>query len=74
VKAIFNTSQNRVQAIALVHEKLYQSANLSQIDFAAHVVMLVEGLFRTYGALERGISSSALQPTDGAGEGLGAAT
>jgi two-component sensor histidine kinase len=55
VKAIFNTSQNRVQAIALVHEKLYQSANLSHIDFAAHVVTLVDGLFRAYGALERGI-------------------
>jgi two-component sensor histidine kinase len=54
-REIFNESQNRVQSIALVHEKLYQSANLSHIDFAEYVVSLVDNLFHTHDAAERGI-------------------
>jgi two-component sensor histidine kinase len=54
-RAIFNASQSRVQSIALVHEKLYQSANLSHIDFAEYVLDLIDNLFHTHGAAERGI-------------------
>ncbi|MEI9936893.1 MAG: sensor histidine kinase [Pseudomonadota bacterium] len=56
MRAAFNASQNRVQAIALVHEKLYQSATLSHIDFAEHIVSVVDSLFSAYDASERGIT------------------
>jgi len=71
VRDVFTKSRNRVQSIALVHEKLYQSKDLSHVDFAAYVHVLVEGLFRTHEAEERGISPaigvSALEvPVDAA--------
>jgi two-component sensor histidine kinase len=55
-RAIFNQSQNRVQSIALVHERLYESADLSHVDFAKYVVVLLDNIFDTYGATNRGIS------------------
>ena len=37
---IFSDSQNRVRSMALVHEKLYQSENLSEIDFFSYLTEL----------------------------------
>src|ERR1700687_2236567 len=54
-REIFNESQNRVLSIALVHEKLYQSADLSHIDFAEYVAVLVDNLLHTHDATKRGI-------------------
>jgi two-component system, sensor histidine kinase PdtaS len=54
-RAIFSQSQNRVQSIALVHERLYESADLSHVDFAKYVVVLLDNIFDTYGATNRGI-------------------
>ena len=45
---MFNESRGRIQTMALVHEKLYQSGNLSQIDFAAYVESLTTLLLRSY--------------------------
>ncbi len=56
VRAAFSASQSRVQTIALVHEKLYQSVSLSHIDFAEHIVTLVDSLFSAYEASEGGIT------------------
>jgi len=55
-RAIFSQSQNRVQSIALVHERLYESADLSHVNFAKYVVVLLDNIFDTYGATSRGIS------------------
>jgi two-component sensor histidine kinase len=55
-RAIFSQSQNRVQSIALVHERLYESADLSHVDFAKYVVVLLDNIFDTYGATNRGIA------------------
>jgi two-component sensor histidine kinase len=46
--AILNESQSRVKAIALIHEKLYRSPELTKIDFAEYIRDLVADLFRTY--------------------------
>ena len=46
---IFRESQNRVKSMSLVHEKLYQSTNLAEIDFGAYVRSLISGLYGSFG-------------------------
>lgn len=45
---VFRESQNRVRSMAIVHEKLYQSKNISKIDFADYIHDLVNSLFYNY--------------------------
>lgn len=44
----FRVSQDRIKAMALVHEELYKSTNLASIDFADYVEKLVNFLFISY--------------------------
>lgn len=46
--AAFQDSQHRVRAMALVHEKLYQSKDLAYTDFASYLRSLVQDLMRSY--------------------------
>ncbi len=46
-------SRRRVRSMALVHEQLYQSADLARIDFADYVHDLVGYLGRVYGNMVR---------------------
>jgi PAS domain S-box-containing protein len=57
-RKIFTDSQSRVQSIALVHEKLYQSKDLANIDCEQYVQTLVDGLFHSQNHAERGIRHS----------------
>ena len=41
VLEMFKESQNRIRSMALVHEMLYRSGDLSRIDFAAYIRSLV---------------------------------
>src|SRR4029078_1139082 len=41
--------QNRVRSMALVHEKFYQSDELTEINFAEYVEKLCQFLFQSYG-------------------------
>jgi PAS domain S-box-containing protein len=45
---VLTDSQNRVRSMALVHEKLYQSRSLAQIDFGDYAHKLATDLLRTY--------------------------
>ncbi|KAF0171386.1 MAG: response regulator [Limisphaerales bacterium] len=47
--AAFEESGTRVQSMALVHEKLYQSSSLSELDFAAYAQSLTDSLLRAFG-------------------------
>ncbi|HEX2868253.1 MAG TPA: PAS domain S-box protein [Ignavibacteriales bacterium] len=44
----FNVSRNRVKAMALIHERLYQSKDLSLIDFNEYISELIIHLQRNY--------------------------
>ncbi len=60
----FADSQHRVRSMALVHERLYQSADLAHVDFAGYVQSLMAYLVRAYSASQRpesGGTGAALQ-------------
>lgn len=46
---VLNESRNRVRSMAMVHEELYRSRDLSKIDFADYIQRLLSGLFSSYG-------------------------
>jgi PAS domain S-box-containing protein len=53
--AAIKESQNRVKAMALVHEKLYKSDDISHISLQDYIKFLGTGLFQFYDAKSRGI-------------------
>jgi two-component system, sensor histidine kinase PdtaS len=46
---MFADSQNRIRSMALIHEKLYRSSDLSRINFSDYIETLAALLFRSYG-------------------------
>jgi len=47
-KDLLKDSQERIKAMALIHEKLYQSKDLTKIDFGTYVDTLVKGLISSH--------------------------
>jgi len=47
---IFEESQNRIKSMAMIHENLYQSDTLSEINMRNYLSRLVTELLSTYGA------------------------
>ena len=47
---VFKESQYRIRSMALIHERLYQSKDLSHINFADYVENLTDYLLYSYGA------------------------
>jgi PAS domain S-box-containing protein len=56
--SVLQESQNRVQSMALIHEQLYQSSNLAQIDMNEYLHSLVDNLFLSYGTNPQQIAIS----------------
>lgn len=48
VRAKFEESRDRVNSMALIHEKLYRSADLAHIDFKEYLKSLVRGIADTH--------------------------
>lgn len=47
--SLFNDSQNRIQAMALIHEQLYESQNLGKVEFGEYIERLISNLSLSYG-------------------------
>ncbi len=54
---LFKESQNRVYSMALIHEKLYQSASMARIDLPEYIRTLTANLFLSYGVTGGAIRS-----------------
>jgi PAS domain S-box-containing protein len=48
VLEVFKESQRRIRSMALIHERLYQSADLSRIEFSQYLDNLASRLFHSY--------------------------
>ena len=47
-QSLLTESQNRVRAMSMIHEKLYQSPTLSRVQFGEYITTLAGFLFRSY--------------------------
>lgn len=45
---LFNDSRERIRTMALIHEKLYKSNDLSKIDFKDYTISLIDAVKRSY--------------------------
>jgi PAS domain S-box-containing protein len=45
---MLNESQSRIRSMALIHEKLYRSGSLAEIDFGDYIDSLIDELLRMY--------------------------
>lgn len=55
---MFQNSQSRIHSMALVHEQLYRSKNLKELDLNVYIQALVEKLSDSYDITEEGINFS----------------
>ena len=56
MRALFAESQSRVHAIALVHERLYQTKDLAHLEIGEYLSSVTTALCRAQNAGERGIT------------------
>lgn len=62
---LFQEAQNRIHAIAVIHDHLYQSIDLSKINFEDYVKLLVSNLLRSYGVSSQSVQLHLeIQPLD----------
>ena len=55
MRNIFDDCRDRVNAMSLIHESLYQSEDLARIDFEAYLTKLCRNLSQAHGASDKGI-------------------
>jgi two-component sensor histidine kinase/ActR/RegA family two-component response regulator len=55
-RKVLQESQDRIRAIALIHERLYASADLARIDLAEYLESSVDCLLGVYGHLATGVT------------------
>ncbi|MEG5139943.1 MULTISPECIES: PAS domain S-box protein [unclassified Microcoleus] len=60
IAKMFEESQNRLYSMALIHEKLYRSTNLAQINFGEYLEDLVSNLFHSYNISDNRIQLQVL--------------
>lgn len=60
VAAVLEESQHRVEAIAMIHDQLYESADLRQVQLARQANLLMTNLFSVFGVDPARISGQVL--------------
>ena len=55
LKQVFDDCRDRVNAMSLIHEALYQSKDLARIDFEVYLKKLCRNLSQAHGASDKGI-------------------
>jgi len=60
---VLKDSQSRVKSMAMIHEKLYMSSDLSHINFKEYTEKLVSDIFYTYG-IKKGTIEAILNVED----------
>ncbi len=58
---IFEECRDRINAMSLIHESLYQSDDLARIDFKIYLKKLCRNLSQAYGAPDKGITLTVKQ-------------
>lgn len=53
---ILRESQDRIKSMSFVHESLYQSKTLSEVNFSEYIQNIARNLFHSYGRPEGGIT------------------
>ena len=55
-KKLFRNSQHRINSMALIHEMLYQSENLSKINYSQYLKQLIDNLISSFKGNKHSIS------------------
>ena len=55
MRAVLQDVTHRVRSMALVHEKLYQSADMARVEFAEYARSLLSYLWRAHGSAASGV-------------------
>ena len=55
--AVLKESQQRVRSMALIHERLYSSPKMDEIDFGDYTKAIVRELFNSYGSVASHVTS-----------------
>ena len=56
-RSVLTDLQGKVQSMALVHQKLYQSKNLSHVDLGEYIPDLIDLILQTYHSAEKNITA-----------------
>ena len=56
VRDTFDECRDRINAMSLIHEALYESGDVARIDFEAYLTKLCRNLSRAHGASDKGIA------------------
>lgn len=56
VQNIFKESENRIKAMAIIHNKLYTNPEYDKVDFNDYIKTLIQNLFLSYGVSSSSIS------------------
>ncbi len=55
-RKVLRDSQSRLQSVALVHDKLYKTSSLTDIEMDQYIRELVQSLYETFGARQKSIN------------------